>query len=35
MNSDLSRLEGYVRGDIKVSPDEVLKMIHKTLRVIR
>lgn len=34
MNSDLSRLEGYVRGDVQASPDEVLKMIYETLQEI-
>ncbi|OGG57206.1 MAG: hypothetical protein A3F84_17315 [Candidatus Handelsmanbacteria bacterium RIFCSPLOWO2_12_FULL_64_10] len=34
MNSDLARLEGYVRGDVQASPDEVLKMIHETLQEI-
>lgn len=34
MNSDLSRLEGYVQGDVKASPDEALKMIHEALQVI-
>jgi hypothetical protein len=34
MNPDLSRLEGYVRGDVQASPDEVLKMIHETLQEI-
>ena len=34
MSLDLSRLEGYVRGEVQASPDEVLKMIHETLQEI-